>query len=162
MKNYKQPVLLIATLLICQLCFFLPDTKAQVSQYPETYLDQRECHICGKTIQEKKVKDNIRFYDNMNMGISGFGWDYVPDSLRIQYLTIKKEILICKDCYENYKNALTQNVDEIWDEILNKIIRENKNKREFYKEQRRLDGIDELNKKIEELKQKREAMQGKK
>lgn len=29
MKNYKYSVLLIATLLICQLCFFLPDIQAQ-------------------------------------------------------------------------------------------------------------------------------------
>lgn len=30
MKNYKHSVLVIATLLICQLCFFLPDIQAQI------------------------------------------------------------------------------------------------------------------------------------
>ena len=29
MKNYKYSVLLIGTFLICELCFFLPDVKAQ-------------------------------------------------------------------------------------------------------------------------------------
>jgi hypothetical protein len=136
--------------------------KAQAFQYPETYLDQRECHICSKTIQERKEKKNIRFYDNMNMGTSGYGWDYVPDSLRIQYLTIKNEILICKDCLSKYGTGIENQINKVWNDLIAKYIKENKAKREFYKEQRRLNGIDELNKKIEELKQKREAMQGKK
>lgn len=33
MKNYKHSVLVIATLLICELCFFLPDVKAQSNIY---------------------------------------------------------------------------------------------------------------------------------
>jgi hypothetical protein len=155
----KNLILMIVVLLIC---FFLPEVKAQVFQYPETYLDQRECHICGKTIQERKEVEHRTFYDNVDMGTSRPGWGYIPDSLRIQYLTIKKEILVCKDCLSKYGTGIEKQINKVWSNLIVKYIKENKAKREFYKEQRRLSGIDELNKKIDELKQKREEMQGKK
>ena len=133
---------------------------AQSYLWPKTEIYQCECHICGKSIKEMREVKEMVYFNSMSSGT--WYYDDTPDSMKIQYFGIKKEIMICPECLRKYGSEIKKKINLLWDKLILQAINENEKMRKYFSEQRKQEQIDDIKRKIEKLKNERDKMQGKK
>ncbi|MCP4394568.1 MAG: hypothetical protein GY804_09925 [Alphaproteobacteria bacterium] len=153
----------ILVILICWLCFFLLEVKAQAYITPEMVEVKTECHICLKSISEYVEKETSDWGYNISSTYPTYGhmWG-IPDSLHTQTILTNKAIEVCPRCLNKYGAKLQREMDRYWDRWVDTFIEEEKHLREHYTTKREEDKIIELQRKIDGLLKEREKLMDKK
>ncbi len=140
---------------------FVQIANAQIFWGDEYRKVEYQCAICGKSIyQNEKVEHSGWLRDNMGTGGSAWGYSDIADSVAVFGINFNVGTgRICKECLMRYNATIQDLMQKTWDNWLSNAMLENMKNRLMHDLERKKFTREEIERKIDELKAKRKALQ---